>query len=177
MAARETQQNQALPEVAGEDSAAPHQPTKAQIAQGADSPDSRENTGQVLAPREFIVGTEVPIAQDPAAEGTRQALEDSRRVKTLRREETREEKHERTRLPDDAFESAAFKAANNAARDSFASVVRRPGDKFVDHGGRYVNIDNLSEVYDVEPNSVVPDGLFLFPVNYLVRDADEVRGR
>lgn len=144
---------------------------------GADNPENREATGQVTTASETIVGTEVPIVRDPTQEGTKRDLEENRRVKVLRREETAPEENRRTRLPDSAYESAAFKAANNAARDSFANVVRRPGDKFVDHGGRYVNIEDLNEVYDVEPNSVVPDGLFLFPTNYLVRDLDEVRGR
>lgn len=161
----------------GENSEAPHAVTAAQAQQGADSPESREATGQVVAPSDKIVGTNVNIAADPTAEGTRQYAEDQARVKVLQAPKPEDRRQEPRRLPDDVRESAAFKAANSAARDAFANVVRFPGSRFVDHGGRYVNIYDLEDVYDVEPNSVVPDGLYLFPVNYLERDPADVANR
>jgi hypothetical protein len=64
----------------GENSEAPHAVTAAQAQQGADSPESREATGQVVAPSDKIVGTDVNIPvnyleRDPAdvANRTRQA--------------------------------------------------------------------------------------------------------
>lgn len=146
-------------------------------ADGADRPENRTATGQVVAPRETIIGTDIPIVADPTIEGTEEHLREQRQVKVLEREKPKEEERRGVALPDNAFESAAFRAANSAARDAFRTIVRRPGSRFVDHGGRYVNIFDLEEVYDVEPNSVVPDGLFLFPTNYLERDLDDATER
>lgn len=142
----------------------------------ADSPETRDEAVHQETPEvEHIVGTDVPVA--PETEGTKAAAEEQERVRSLEQAPPPEDERKLPELPDGAYDSEAFRAANSGARDSFASVVRRPGHIFRDHGGRYVNIFDLNEVYDVEPGTIIPDGLFLFPVNYLVRDGDERQAR
>jgi len=143
----------------------------------ADSPETHDAAVHQEAsnPQPVIVGTDVPVA--PPTEGTREAAEED--VKHLEQAPPPEDERELPELPKGAFDSEAYRAANSGARDAFGQVVRRPGHIFRDHGGRYVNIFDLNEVYDVEPGTIVPDGLFLFPVNYLVREeerASRVRG-
>lgn len=78
-----------------------------------------------------------------------------------------EPEQEEERLPD-GFESwPGFKLANASARDNFENAVIFPGNVFI-AGGRYVNVRNVSEVFDVMPDEVVPEGLYLLGVNYLV---------
>lgn len=74
---------------------------------------------------------------------------------------------EAAKLPQSAFKSQGFERANGAARDAFANVVQYPGSVFA-AAGRYHNIKDLEDVYDVEPGNVVPDGLYLIGDNYLV---------
>lgn len=149
---------------------------------GAEATDNAPNTpeaqeGQVhqeeFAARDVIAGTDVPVAPDPRDEGTTRdkSADTANRLEVKEPEKAAEE---RVALPENAFDSEAFRAANSGARDSFAQIVRRPGYVFPDHGGggRFVNIFDLEDVYDVAPNQVVPGGLFLFPANYLVREED-----
>lgn len=153
---------------------APHlSPSKGPLQSGADMP--HEDTSGTVESIPTIVGTDVPVA--PAPEGTKAAAEEN--VKRLEQAPPPDEPEPLPELPEGAYDSQAFRAANSGARDAFAAVVRRPGHVFRDHGGRYVNINDLKEVYDVEPGTIIPDGLFLFPVNYLVREderAAKIRG-
>lgn len=177
MPTRQTEEQARAQGATGENSDAPHPPTPALAQQGADSPETRERTGQVVAPVDTIPGTDIPVAPDPASEGTRQAADSAGKVRVLEAPKPEEQERRIDRLPREAFDSEGFRAANGAARDSFASVVCFPGHRFVDHGGRYASIYDLNEVYDVEPNSVVPEGTYLIPVNYLERDAALVANR
>jgi hypothetical protein len=144
----------------------------------ADTPESHDAAvHQEPVPQETIVGTDVAVAAPP--EGTVAAAKDQDHVQRLEQAPPPEAEKDAPALPDGAYDSEAFRAANSGARDAFGQVVCRPGHVFADHGGRYVNIFDLHEVYDVEPGTVVPEGLFLFPVNYLVREderAARIRG-
>ena len=147
--------------------------------EGADSPDNRDTITHPDAVQENIIGTDVAVAPDPRLEGTRADLE--QRGKSLKQHEPAKDENRRVPLPENAFDSEAFRAANPGARAAFGSVVRRPGHVFPDHGGggRYVNIFDLNDVYDVRSGDEIPEGLFLFPANYLVRDderEDRLRG-
>lgn len=70
-------------------------------------------------------------------------------------------------LPEKAYYSAGYFTANAAARDSFENVVHGPGYIFPS-SGRYRNIENLDDIYNVEPGQVVPAGIYLIGDNYLV---------
>lgn len=70
-------------------------------------------------------------------------------------------------LPAGFEEWAAYKRANASAREAFAQVVFFPGTVFR-AGGRYHDAQNLDAVYDVNEGQIVPEGLYLFPSNYLV---------
>jgi hypothetical protein len=78
------------------------------------------------------------------------------------------ERDEQQRLPLAAFKSPGFLAANSAARDAFTDVVLFPGHVFI-APGRYRDIYNLDRIFDVEPDTKSPDGLYLIPENYLVK--------
>jgi hypothetical protein len=78
------------------------------------------------------------------------------------------------RLPAEAFDSPGFMVANAAARAAFDTVVLAPGHEF-NFPGRYRNIDNLDDVYDVGPGMRIPDGLFLIPENYLLAEPERDR--
>lgn len=157
---------------APDSAAAPHfSPSRSALTSGADKP--HEDTSGVETPT--VAGTDTAVA--PAPEGTKQAEETA--GKRLEQAPAPEPGPARPELPEGAYDSEAFRAANSGARDAFGQVVVRPGDVFRDHGGRYVNIFDLEDVYDAEPGTVVPEGLFLFPVNYLVREderAARIRG-
>jgi hypothetical protein len=147
--------------------------------EGADSPENRDSISQPDAVVQNILGTDVAVAPDPRLEGTREDLE--QRGKSLEQHKPAEDKDNRVPLPDGAFNSEAFKLAVDGARNAFASVVRRPGYVFPDHGGggRFVNIFDVKDVYDVRAGDEIPEGLFLFPANYLVREderGDRLRG-
>jgi hypothetical protein len=116
-----------------------------------------------LSPSRGVIaaGADKPTAEEAEA---------AREVRRLEQAPAPEPAPEVPALPEDAYNSEAFRAANSGARDAFAQAVKRPGTVFVDHGGRYVNIFDIAEVYDAEPGTIVPEGLFLFPVNYLVRE-------
>lgn len=81
----------------------------------------------------------------------------------------------RPHLPEGFENWEGFKKANNSARESFGFVIRYPGSVFA-ASGRYHDAQNLDKVYDVAPDMIVPDGLYLIPTNYLVNeDAGGVR--
>lgn len=123
------------------------------------------------SPQEVILGTDVPVVHDPRLEGSEADLEF--KPKELSPPE-REDAPARVRLPDEAFNSDGYKAANAAARDAFSSVVLRPGYIYPDHGGRgrYVNIFDLEDVYELKGGDLIPDGLFLIGTNVLLRDEE-----
>jgi len=77
---------------------------------------------------------------------------------------------EEPQLPEGFEDWAAFKLANSGAKDSFISVVIFPGHQFT-APGRYTDAKTATKIYDVAERQIVPDGLFLFPVNYLVSGA------
>lgn len=69
-------------------------------------------------------------------------------------------------LPEGFEDWEAYKRANTNAKEYFAEVVFFPGAVFR-AGGRYHDAKNLDKVYDVTEGQIVPDGLYLFPSNYL----------
>lgn len=140
----------------------------------ADSPETREPQNEPEA-GETVLGTDVAVVAP--VEGTKAAAKDQERVRTLERAPQAEEAKVDTSLPDGAYDSAAFRAANSGARDSFAQMVKRPGFVFPNHGGggRYVNIFDLNDVVEARDGDVVPEDLYLFPVNYLVREEERAQ--
>lgn len=66
-----------------------------------------------------------------------------------------------------AFESEGYTLANPAAKADFDNVVLFPGHMFL-AGGRYHDIRNIENYFDVSAEQVVPEGLFLIGTNYLI---------
>jgi hypothetical protein len=81
-----------------------------------------------------------------------------------------EEGPQEQRLPDGFENWQSYKLANPAARENFTNVVLFPEFEFI-APGRYVDAQNVDKIFDVMPGEVSPEGLYLFPINYLVAPA------
>lgn len=80
-------------------------------------------------------------------------------------------------LPEGFEDWEAYKRANASAREAFSQTVFFPGAVFR-AGGHYHNAQKLDETYDVTEGEIVPEGLYLFPTNYLVTtEARTTNGR
>jgi hypothetical protein len=128
-----------------------------------------------VAPRSRAETEEAQADKAPVTTVPGELGEFASAAEKFERVEDPEEKDEET-LPLRAFKSEGFLAANGAARDNFENVVLFPGHVFISPG-RYRNIYDLDDIYDVNPNTKSPEGLFLIPENYLVRGVQYDRAR
>lgn len=69
-------------------------------------------------------------------------------------------------LPEDFESWPGYKVANASARADFENAVLFPGHVFI-ATGRYVNVQDVSKVYDVMPGEVSPDDVYLLGSNYI----------
>lgn len=136
-----------------------------QLVSGIPAGELKQRDGAVPGPpsRELaLAGADANPERQPGGEFAAAAAERMERV------EPPPPAEEAEGLPSNLYDSPGFRAANDSAKANFESVVRRPGYVFI-APGRYHNVENLEEVFDVAPDTRVPEGLFLIGDNYLLR--------
>lgn len=69
-------------------------------------------------------------------------------------------------LPSSVRNSKELSQFNQSANDNLSSVVLRPGHIFT-AAGRYHDVTNVENKFDVEAGQKIPDGLFLVSERYL----------
>lgn len=75
------------------------------------------------------------------------------------------------RLPREVVESKDLRHFNANARENLVSAVLRPGHKF-SAPGRYHDVTNVENKFDVLPGDILPDGKFVISERYLLPSYD-----